>query len=35
VALVGLAPQEVGGIREIARLVQHEQRLWIEMVEAG
>ena len=34
-ALVGLAPEEVGGIGEVARLVEKQQRGGVQVVEAG
>ena len=34
VAFLGLAPQEVGGLREVARLVEDEQGAGVEVVEA-
>ena len=33
--LVGLAPQEVGGLGEVARLVEHEERAGIDVIERG
>ena len=35
VPLLGLAPQEVGGVGEVAGLVEDEQGRWVEVVEPG
>ena len=34
-ALVGLAPQEPGGLGEVARFVEHEQRARLDVIETG